>query len=137
MRCTGKFGYGMEARPAVKRTVSEAGGSRGVETPVLPANSSLEFEVTLCEHIDFNDARSIVSDSKGGADSTAVVASSSEVVRERDVTWRECLLRKECGTRWYVYGDYVRAGRAYAKGAEGAEKFLKSAAASVNDDEVV
>ena len=54
---------------------------------------------------------------------------------ERDIALAESTLRKDCGNRWFSYADFNRAGRAYSKGVEIAEGFLKRSEVSEGDAE--
>ena len=105
VRCSSKFGYGPTERPEIK-------GNDGSVIPAIPPDSSLEYHVEVLEHIDVSKI--------------FVTDSSTNVPSSRDGALYECNLRKECGNRWFSYREFTRAGRAYSKGAEFAENYLKS-----------
>jgi len=90
----------------------------------IPGDARLEFEVEVLDHLQLRLQRQgqQQQEEKEGEEE----AESERGRRIRSGVEQEVLLRKECGNRWYSYGDFQRAGRAYSKGAEIAEAYLKS-----------
>lgn len=104
VRCASKFAYGPVGRPA-----NESGGESVV---AIPPDSDLQYEVVIIAHQGEEDLPP----------------------NSRDRVVFEVSLRKDCGNRWYSYSDYTRAGRAYSKGAEAADNYLKTAVQEQEQD---
>jgi FKBP-type peptidyl-prolyl cis-trans isomerase len=110
LKCSSKYAYGPVERPEIKE-------SNGHIIPRIPPDSPVEYEVEVTEHVDL--------ESKIDRNSST---------HDRDLTLLDVSLRKECGNRWYSYGDWIRASRAYSKGAEIAEAYLKSCQNETDED---
>ena len=115
VRCTSKFAYGLEGRPPVK----QPDGSMSL---AIPPDASLEYEVEVVAHVDFT---AVV-----GARPTGEVSN-----KEREIAIYEITLRKDCGNRWFSYGDYPKATRAYAKGVELAQASLEAGYEESDDEQ--
>ena len=104
VRSKSKFAFGPSGRPQI--TVSQENMQRCKQSiiPAIPPNQDLEYEVEVVSHEDYE----------------------ADGMSSRDQCLSEVLLRKDCGNRWFSYGDFLRAGRAYSKGAETGENYLKS-----------
>lgn len=105
IHCASKFAYGDVGRPAIK--------AKSGTVPAIPPNAALEFDVELKEII-----------------LEETVNAMPELERNRYVV----SFRKEVGNRWYSYGDYTRAGRAYSEGVKAAEAYFKKVTAPPGDD---
>jgi hypothetical protein len=118
VRCTSKFAYGMVGRkPNPKDNVAE-----------IPPNSDLEYLIEVHGHYENAAAAA-------GLVSTEIV---DQAKWSHDLAAHDITLRKECGNRWFSYGDYPKATKAYAKGVQLAEGYLNSAGdGGGNDDELV
>lgn len=110
VRCSSRFGFGPVQRPEIKQ-------ADGSIISTLPADSDLKYEVEVYAHVNFAESIDPLS-----------------VSPERDIALAESTLRKDCGNRWFSYADFNRAGRAYSKGVEVAEGYLKRSEVSEGDD---
>lgn len=106
--CSSKFAFGPSGRPEVKPSK----GSAIASFPAILPDTDLVFDVTILAH-NTEDNYSI-----GSREHAEFILS----------------VRKECGNRWFSYGDYSRAARAYSKGAEAADGYLKSIVESSSDN---
>lgn len=101
VHCSSRFAWGGPGRSKP--------GEQGAY--LIPPDSDVEFIVEILSH-SISYQASI--DKHGNIDPSYLC----------DENWLQANLRKTCGTRWYRYGDFVRAGRCYSKAAETAEKML-------------
>ena len=91
VRSTSKFAFGSSERPVLK---SHSTSEKPIDTiPFIPANTPLEYEVEVLEHIDSSN----YSDPNYNSTSNLVL--------------RDILIRKECGNRWFSYNEYAKAGK--------------------------
>jgi len=111
VRCTSKYAYGATGRPSV---VDGRGAGKDGWPPIaaIPPYANLEYLVTVTA---FHELHTTGLAPEELRDSQCV---------ERNRVYQEILLRKEVGNRWYHYGDFSSAARAYAKGAEKGEAFF-------------
>lgn len=107
----------------------------------VPPNMDLEFYIEVTGHYQsaFDAARAVslrkigeiavTDEAVGRTASEDVPSHAAHVLADTD-------LRKTCGNRWFACGDYPKAGKAYAKGIEYAQKFLQNdSAAEAGDSE--
>jgi len=118
VRCTSKYAYGATGRPSASNI---SGSGAHISIAAIPAYANLEFEVTVAAFHNLHTAGLTPEELE---DAGAV---------ERNAVYQEILLRKEVGNRWYHYGDFANAARAYAKGAEKAETFANQGGLSMQD----
>lgn len=113
VRSTSKYAWGNTGRPAVGGT-----GTSLAATVTIPPFINVEFEVTVIRFQDLSCEGLSPSELE-----------NNEVV-SRNSVYQTLLLRKEVGNRWYHYGDFSRAARAYSKGSEKGEVLLSNTASS-------
>lgn len=107
VRMSSRFGYGPNGRKAVQQ-VGAGDTSKKDPLPAVPPSQDLEYEVTVSRIIDLDDF--MINDSQ------------SEYCGD----FEDIHLRKECGNRWFYYGDYERAARAYSKGATKGDAYFQA-----------
>ena len=133
-----KFGYGHDGRPAInisesKELVNGAAESAGQEKKVIapiPPDTDLEYEIEVLTHLCdgaiepelLNKYPFLVNDSKQLGVEELEVARARHT--DRLVALTELSQRKEAGNRWFSYGDFSRAARAYSKGTQVADRYF-------------
>lgn len=137
LRSSYKFAYGVLGRSGIPResvrdtTTNDSKGT--VEAgPVVavPPNMDLEFYIEVTGHYSSAYAAAKAISLRNKEDitlfdeqvaTTAVEDTGSHVSQ----VLAETDLRRTCGNRWFSYGDYPKAGKAYAKGIEHAKNYLQ------------
>ena len=121
MRTTAKFAYAFDGRPEVK----------GVSL-AIPPDTALEYEVLVTRIVNGEeppvDADADADDSTRSVDGKEVgcelsLAAFHRRCREASA---DLTLRKDCGNRWFSYGDWQKAARSYSKGMQKADAFFGS-----------
>jgi hypothetical protein len=115
--------------------------AEAVPIVAVPPNMDLEFYIEVTGHYQsaFDAARAVslrkmgeiavTDEAVGRTASEDVPSHAAHVLADTD-------LRRTCGNRWFACGDYPKAGKAYAKGIEYAQKFLQNdSAAEAGDSE--
>mmetsp|Transcript_26876 Transcript_26876/g.25739 ORF Transcript_26876/g.25739 Transcript_26876/m.25739 type:complete len:365 (+) Transcript_26876:21-1115(+) len=150
-----KFAYGLLGRPGISKEkwlnlTSEAKCPPVVE--ILP-EADLEYIIEVTGHYSSAYAAASAVRAKVSVSSSAsgiangvytsvgdiISAVSAVNVSDCDVdtssnddsaslmTLADTTLRKDCGNRWFSYGDYTKAKKAYYKGIQISETYLKEA----------
>lgn len=102
----------MGGRPKIPISIEKNNSTCEAFIAPIPPNQDLEYDIEVLSHCYEADP------------SKSAVEATLEII----------MLRKDCGNRWFSYGDYSRAGRAYSKGAENAENYLKAFKDGVDPD---
>jgi tetratricopeptide (TPR) repeat protein len=143
VRFKAKFGYGEKGRPPVTTVEGKDNNSADgaatdkLVTSAIPPDTDLEYEIEVLSHLAEGQIDPIVSanhphiSSVEGNDESA--HESYERHMERLLALTELLQRKEAGNRWFSYGDYSRALRAYSKATQVADRYFNGAANSGGD----
>lgn len=134
VKFSSRFGYGSVGRPAVvigdtKEAMSDTGGADKATIAAIPPDTDLEYEIEVTAHLQegqvepnlltkFPMPQSVHDDVIAGE------KSPSERHKERLLSLTELLQRKEAGNRWFSYGDFSRAARAYSKGTQVADRYF-------------
>jgi tetratricopeptide (TPR) repeat protein len=130
VRFKSKFGYGYVGRPPVQRNESSENGkqadgeSEAAKTTIvaIPPDSDLEYEISVTAHLAEGQTDPALLEKHPhapGADS-----STPERYADRMLALTELTQRKEAGNRWFSYGDFSRAARAYSKATQVADRYF-------------
>jgi hypothetical protein len=109
LRATNRFAFGSVGRPAV---ISSSASS----SPAIPPQTDLEFEI---EVIKILGERAIDTDllakEKFIARPDSLTEDTDKKVLMHFLALSDIIQRKNAGNRWFSYGDFPRALRAYSK----------------------
>ena len=137
LRSSYKFAYGVLGRSGIPResvrdtTTKDVKDTTEAGTVVaVPPNMDLEFYIEVTGHYlsAFAAAKAILPRNKEEITSVDGVGSTSseDAVSHVAHVLADTDLRRTCGNRWFSFGDYPKAGKAYVKGIEYAKSYLQS-----------
>ena len=137
----------------MRDTTTNDGKGTAEAGPVVavPPNMDLEFYIEVTGHYSSAFAAAKAISLRNREDITLIdeqVATTALEVTGSHVSQvlADTDLRRTCGNRWFSYGDYPKAGKAYAKGIEHAKNYLqgdstaegaKSEAKKTSDEDTV
>jgi tetratricopeptide (TPR) repeat protein len=129
VRFKSKFGYGYVGRPPVQ--VNESGengkqsdGAGEAEKSTIiaiPPDMDLEYEIAVSAHLADGQTDPALLEKHPFAPEGG---STPERYADRMLALTELTQRKEAGNRWFSYGDFSRAARAYSKATQVADRYF-------------
>ena len=145
VRFKSKFGYGSTGRPAVKVEDHKDGNEKSLSpnkfVSAIPPDMDLEYEIDVTEHLKEGQidpdllkkhpipSKEIIGELNGDAEQKSV----RQLHDERLSALTELLQRKDAGNRWFSYGDFSRAARAYSKATQVADRYFNGTANNGGD----
>ena len=130
LRSSYKFAYGVVGRPGLPRESlsiaatagsTESASKTGGMIAVLP-NADLEYYIEVTgHHATAADAAKFIKSLRTVGVSNDVLSGTKTLGLDDDDSdsinaLADTELRKECGNRWFAWGDFPKAGKAYSKG---------------------
>ena len=149
LRSSYKFAYGVVGRPGLPReslSIAASAGSTesankaGGMIAVLP-NADLVYYIEVTGHhaTAAEAAKFVKSLRTVGVKDDKLCDTKSLELDDDDSDSINALadteLRKECGNRWFAWGDFPKAGKAYSKGIQYAQNYLQKYSAEDDNAE--
>lgn len=142
VRCQSRFCYGPAGRPPVvvggSTTDQPDNGEAGRTISAIPPDTDLEYELEIAAHLregsidpDLMDVAKKTFERLGATNHDAEMPVK---LQERLLALTELQQRKEAGNRWFSYGDFTRAARAYSKATQIADRYFNGNANTGNSN---